>query len=67
MKRPFVSNITPNQRSLINDIKGNDDYIVIEADKNLGGAIMDVPIYTERGIKEHLGNKDVYNLAIRVY
>jgi len=67
MKRPSISNITPNQRSLINDIKGNDDYIVIEADKNLGGAIMDVPIYTERGIKEHLGNKDVYKPVSKLF
>lgn len=67
MKRPSIPNLTPNQWSLINDIKGNDDYIVIEADKNLGGAIMDVPIYTERGIKEHLGDKNVYKPVSKLF
>ena len=46
--------------SLINDLRGNDNFIVIEANKNLGGAITDVSNYTERGIREHLGDKNVY-------
>mmetsp|Transcript_18789 Transcript_18789/g.39385 ORF Transcript_18789/g.39385 Transcript_18789/m.39385 type:complete len:170 (+) Transcript_18789:1884-2393(+) len=33
---------------------------MVEADKNLGGAILDRSVYISRGIKEHLGNTAVY-------
>jgi hypothetical protein len=42
------------------ELKKNDYYIVIEADKNLGACILRLSVYTERGIKEHLGDTSVY-------
>ena len=59
-RRRRSTNLTPLQWHLMRELKKNDYYIVIEADKNLGACILRLSIYTERGIKEHLGDTSVY-------
>eukprot|EP00984_Skeletonema_dohrnii_P034790 scaffold33693_cov154-Skeletonema_dohrnii-CCMP3373.AAC.1 len=59
-RRQQSTNLTPLQWRLLKDFKKNDYYTVIEADKNLGACILRLSTYTERGIKEHLGNTSVY-------
>jgi len=58
--KPTLSNLTSSQWGLIDYFKDNNDHIVIEADKNLGGCLLDRPVYITRGIEEHLGNTSVY-------
>jgi len=58
--KPTLSNLTPRHWRLIEDLKNNDDHIIIEADKNLGGSILDRSVYTSKGISEHLGDTTVY-------
>ena len=41
-------------------MKKNNKYIIIQADKNLGAAIMNRDTYITRGVTEHLSNTDVY-------
>ncbi len=60
MLRPTASNLTYSQWGLSKRLRCNDNHIVIETDKNLGGCILNVPVYHVRGIKEHLGNTEVY-------
>ena len=42
--------------------KDNDQYIVVQGDKNLGPCILDRKEYILRGFKEHLGNERNYRL-----
>ena len=58
--KPTLSNITPFQGRLCDKLKNNDEMIIIEADKNLGAAIMLREDYIRKGIREHLGNDEVY-------
>ena len=62
LMRPTISNIFPRHAMLANDLRLHDDFIVVEADKNLGGCILDRDTYIERAISEHLSNKSVYRL-----
>ena len=55
-----LSNLTIKQWKLAESLLKSDSHIVVEADKNLGGCIMDREIYIIKGILEHLGNKLVY-------
>ncbi|KAL7527244.1 hypothetical protein ACHAXR_004739 [Thalassiosira sp. AJA248-18] len=54
------SNLTPSHWKLIEKYKSNDQFIIIEADKNLGGCILLQDTYISRGISKHLSNRDVY-------
>ena len=53
-------NLTPRQHQLLLTLKNSDDYIVIEADKNLGVCILERDYYIRRAVEEHLGNAEVY-------
>ena len=59
-KRLPLSNLTIDQWKLAERLLRSDIHIVIEADKNLRGCIMDRETYIIKGIMEHLGNKEVY-------
>ena len=48
------------QWTLAENLLTSDKHIVIEADKNLGGCILDRETYIKQGLLEHIGNKDVY-------
>ena len=56
----ILSNLTIKQWNLAESLLKSDSHIVVEADKNLGGCIMDRETYIMKGILEHLGNKEVY-------
>jgi hypothetical protein len=58
--RPILSNIFPHHWRLIRRLKNHDDYIVVEADKNLGGCILNRDTYISRTFQDHLGNTEVY-------
>ena len=60
MLKPTASNLTYSQWKLSKRLRCNDNHLVIETDKNLGGCMLNVPVYCVRGIKEHLGNTAVY-------
>ena len=64
-KRLTLSNLTLSQWKLTEQLNNNDYHIVIEADKNLGGCILDRAVYNTRAIKEHLGNTTVYQLLTK--
>ena len=59
-KRLSISNLTIRQWQLAEQLLRSDSHIVVEADKNLGGCIMDRELYITKGICEHLGNENVY-------
>ena len=59
-KKLNLSNLTIKQWKLAESLLKSDSHIVVEADKNLGGCIMDRETYIIKGILEHLGNKLVY-------
>ena len=60
MRKPSPSNLTYSQWKLSKRLRCNNNHLVIETDKNLGGCMLNVPVYCVRGIKEHLGNTAVY-------
>ena len=55
-----LSNLTFRQWKLSEEMLYNDEHIVIECDKNLGGACLDRSVHNTRGVTEHLGNTEVY-------
>ena len=54
------SNLLPSQFKLINKYKSDDNIIVLEADKNMGGSTLLRDTYIHHGITEHLGDTNVY-------
>lgn len=58
--RPRRTNLTSIQWEVLKVLKNNDHFIAIEADKNLGGCLLERPHYNVRGVREHLGNTNVY-------
>ena len=51
------SNLTPTQYKLLQDLKGNPEFIILPSDKNLGPAILNREVYMERVLTEHLLSK----------
>jgi len=58
--KPSPSNLLPCQWKLVDRYKDHNDFIAIEADKNLGGCFLHRDTYITRGVSEHLGNTSVY-------
>ena len=58
--RVRLPNLFPHHWNIIKFLKNHDDYIVVEADKNLGGCIMSRDDYIARAFSDHLGNINVY-------
>jgi len=56
----ILTNLTHQQWAMVDTLRQNDNYIVIEADKNLGPCLLDREVYIERGCSEHLGNTTNY-------
>ena len=50
-------NLTPRQYQLLLYFRESDEYIIIEADKNLGVCILEREYYIRRAIEEYLGEK----------
>ena len=55
-----MSNLTLRQWKTVDVLKDNDDYIIVETDKNLGGATLNRLVYTISDVSEHLDNTIVY-------
>ena len=53
-------NLTPRQYQLLLHFRESNEYIIIEADKNLGVCILEREYYIHRAIEEHLGDREVY-------
>ena len=60
--RTTIPNIFPRHSMLAKDLRQHDNFIVVEADKNLGGCILERDTYIKRAISEHLSNTSVYRL-----
>jgi hypothetical protein len=58
--RTKLPNLLPHHWNITQFLKNHDDYIVVEADKNLGGCIMSRDDYIARAFSDHLGNTNVY-------
>ncbi|KAL3790505.1 hypothetical protein ACHAWO_010636 [Cyclotella atomus] len=61
-KKKPSRNLSHRQLDLVRFFKDNDQYIVVQGDKNLGPCILDRKEYILRGFKEHLGNERNYRL-----
>ena len=59
-QRTTLTNLLPREWRLSESLKTDNLYIVVEADKNLGGCILLRSTYISRAISEHLGNRRVY-------
>lgn len=59
-KRKQILNISVLQWELIQSLRKNDEYIVVEGDKNLGPCILERDHYIKRGCLDHLGNSTNY-------
>ena len=58
--RTKLPNLFPHHWNIFKFLKNHDDYIVVEADKNLGGSILSRDDYIARAFSDHLGNTSVY-------
>ena len=58
--KPTISNIFPRHATLAATLRLHDNFIVVEADKNLGGCILMRDAYIQRAISEHLCDRSVY-------
>jgi len=57
--KPTISNIFPHYATLAASLHLNDHYIVVEADKNLGGCILMQDAYIQWAILDHLRDRSV--------
>jgi hypothetical protein len=55
-----LPNLFPHHWNLIKFLKNQDKYIVVEADKNLGGCILSHANYINHIFSDHLRNTQVY-------
>ena len=53
-------NLSPLQMNLIQFLKDNNEYIVVQGDKNLGPCILERVYYIYKAFEEHLGNERNY-------
>jgi len=58
--KPRLPNIRPHYMNTIKFLFNNDNFIIVEADKNLGGCILSRDEYITRVFKDHLSNESVY-------
>ncbi|KAL7544934.1 hypothetical protein ACHAWF_008298 [Thalassiosira exigua] len=58
--RPILSNLTWRQWRTAKYLRNNNNFIVVEGDKNVGCCVQDSPIHNTKGVSEHLGDKTVY-------
>ena len=58
--RTKLPNLLPHHWNIMKFLKNHDKYIVVEADKNLGGCILSRDDYITRAFSDHLGNTSVY-------
>ena len=59
-KKPPITNMKKKVIGLLKKLKKDQKYIIIAANKNLGPCILDIKLYSNRCLGDHLNNKDVY-------
>jgi hypothetical protein len=59
-KKVTRSNLLPHQRSLLREFRNNKDFIILQADKNLGPCILERHIYIQRALSDHLLDTSTY-------
>ena len=64
-RRRSKPNLTYAQNQLLRFLRRHDDYIIVEADKNLGPTILDRTTYIQQGCIEHLGNERNYKILTK--
>jgi hypothetical protein len=62
-KKRNLLNLTPLQKSALQQLKNNDNIIIKHTDKNLGPAVMDANDYVQQILQEHLLTKDYQQLS----
>jgi hypothetical protein len=62
-KQRSLLNLTPLQKSVLKQLKTNDNIIIKPTDKNLGPATMDTTDYIQQILQEHLLTKDYLQLS----
>jgi hypothetical protein len=59
-RRDVPTNLTPYQTKLLEVLRDSEDHIVIPTDKNLGPAILERTVYTQRAFDDHLNDETTY-------
>jgi len=62
-KKRSLLNLTPLQKSVLQQLRCNDKIVIKPTDKNLGPAVMDKNDYIQQVLKEHLLTKDYQQLS----
>ena len=60
IKRKVRNNMLPHQRKILSDLRHNKDFLVIQADKNLGPCIIERQQYIQRALRDHLLDRTTY-------
>jgi len=59
-RRKPTRNLDASQWNSMEFLRRNDDYIVVQGDKNLGSCIIDREVHNYKGCEQHLGNERNY-------
>ena len=60
MEKMHIRNLKKNKIDILRAIRKEQEYIIVEADKNLGPFVMELDQYIERTFTDHLNNKSTY-------
>jgi hypothetical protein len=60
VKKRSRSNLLPYQRHLLMTLRNNKNFVIINADKNLGPCIIERQQYIDRALKDHLTDRTTY-------
>ncbi len=60
IKRKVRSNLLPHQRTILGTLRKNKQFLIIQADKNLGPCIIERDQYIKRALKDHLLDTTTY-------
>jgi hypothetical protein len=60
IKKKTRSNLLPFQRRLLSELRNSQEFIIVQADKNLGPCILEREVYIQRALNDHLLDKNTY-------
>ena len=60
MKRRVPSNLLRHQHTALRHLQLQDEFLIVQCDKNLGPAILEHHVYIQRALSDHLLNTDTY-------
>jgi len=61
--KKYFSNLTPQQHKTLNELKNNNEFVILSSDKNLGPAIMNWKDYVSQVLSEHLMSSNYKRLS----